>query len=459
MSHQTLLDDYFQTSHGSTRETVLQPFKRARVEEAIEHVQLVLEIPCMSQESDQNNAEVENVPNRGRKRNGEVCLRWQNMKENTEKLIKKWNTVHHIEGAVAGKPGRRIGKRVSTDIYVLLEVCVMCIEEKELTPMNFSPSHGTQYLNCDMGQESFANSHTHPCRTCYAKIISKEKARGRGYVQRLVGSYPKLKTTWYQDQKQAQQNCYKTFDLLPIVEDTTHPDKVGIHNEGSTHEHLPESCVLDPSSMNIPEHNMLTTANVPTLSQLWIQHIMSSMILNLNATEQESEVVQEFRQKLKNNHKQNGVTAIRKDKNEYIKQSSRFHVPYMIYCCCCCCKKQDKRCSREVAESDKITREYFVSLFVCQKGRCFYSNIPFSLNRDDWNHWSIERIDNSKGHAKGNVVLICRVLNAPGARRSSIWRWIQHQTHVPLTDKQRAQCRAQEEMNVEKLFATLQLLL
>jgi len=26
-----------------------------------------------------------------------------------------------------------------------------------------------------------------------------------------------------------------------------------------------------------------------------------------------------------------------------------------------------------------------------------------SFDKDAWNHWSIDRIDNTKGHAKGNV--------------------------------------------------------
>jgi hypothetical protein len=179
---------------------------------------------------------------------------------------------------------------------------------------------------------------------------------------------------------------------------------------------------------------------------------MPTMLLNLDAFEP---LVQEFLQRMKNTAKENGVTARTMDRKEYRRQIIHFHVPYMISTKIDACNQSDKKQSYPVAESDKLSREYFVSLFLSQQGRCFYSNIAFSFNRDDWRHWSIERIDNEKGHAKGNVVLICRAFNARGACRSSIWKWIQCQTHVAMSDKQKEQCRAQEEMDVEELFATL----
>ena len=41
-----------------------------------------------------------------------------------------------------------------------------------------------------------------------------------------------------------------------------------------------------------------------------------------------------------------------------------------------------------------------------QDFRCYYSGIPMSLTKGDW-QWSPERIDNAKGYSKGNCVLIC----------------------------------------------------
>lgn len=377
------------------------------------------------------------------------------MQENTRKLKEKWNAAPPtVEGPVAGKTNRRIGKCISTDTFVVYQVCACCNEEKELTPDNFclSNSNKNKFLTCEMGQESFRNSLLHPCRNCHANIKAIKHSKGIGYAKSLVSTYPKLNITWYEERKRAQHDCYFTFDLLSIVEDTADPHKVGIHNEASNNEHLPESCVLDPASMNISEYEMLKIANVKTLSQLWIQHIMPTMLFNLDAFEP---VVQEFMQRMKNTVKENGVTASWKDSCEYNRQRKMFHVPYMILNKIQHCNEADKKQSYHVAESDKLSREYFVSLFLSQQGRCFYSNIAFSFNRDDWRHWSIERIDNEKGHAKGNVVLICRAFNAQGARRSSIWKWIQCQTHVAMSEKQKEQCRAQEEMDVEELFATL----
>jgi hypothetical protein len=46
-----------------------------------------------------------------------------------------------------------------------------------------------------------------------------------------------------------------------------------------------------------------------------------------------------------------------------------------------------------------------------QDGRCYYSNIPMQYKKNEWKV-SIERLDNTKGYIKGNVVLCCLEFNS-----------------------------------------------
>jgi hypothetical protein len=57
-----------------------------------------------------------------------------------------------------------------------------------------------------------------------------------------------------------------------------------------------------------------------------------------------------------------------------------------------------------------IDLEHVVGLFVEQKGRCFYSRAPMTTEGPF--KISLERLDTTKGYVKGNVVLICMMLNS-----------------------------------------------
>ena len=55
--------------------------------------------------------------------------------------------------------------------------------------------------------------------------------------------------------------------------------------------------------------------------------------------------------------------------------------------------------------------EYIMSLWTSQQGRCSLTGLPMSHKFDDMVAVSIDRIDSSKGHVKGNIQLVCQAIN------------------------------------------------
>jgi hypothetical protein len=95
-----------------------------------------------------------------------------------------------------------------------------------------------------------------------------------------------------------------------------------------------------------------------------------------------------------------------------------------------------------------ITVKNMYQKMVNQAFKCHYTGIPFSLNRDTWNYFSVERLDNSKNHTVDNSVFICRLFNTKGQlNRTKILTALLSQQHVALSDEQRY--KIQEKLSVE----------
>ena len=73
-----------------------------------------------------------------------------------------------------------------------------------------------------------------------------------------------------------------------------------------------------------------------------------------------------------------------------------------LKCQCSSSTKTRNLKGRDLQESE-ISVKYLIDLWEKQRGRCYYLNIPMSTE-GDW-QVSLERIDNSKGYTKDNVVL------------------------------------------------------
>lgn len=72
--------------------------------------------------------------------------------------------------------------------------------------------------------------------------------------------------------------------------------------------------------------------------------------------------------------------------------------------------KRRGRSGRHEAAMVDIDRAYLVQLWEQQQGRCYYSDIPLSLEAGIW-QVSLERLNQSQGYMKGNVVLCCLAFN------------------------------------------------
>ena len=60
---------------------------------------------------------------------------------------------------------------------------------------------------------------------------------------------------------------------------------------------------------------------------------------------------------------------------------------------------------------NNIDLSYMLKMFWKQKGRCAATNVPLSLGKSDLRTLSIDRIDNAKGHIRGNVQLVIKFYN------------------------------------------------
>ena len=102
-------------------------------------------------------------------------------------------------------------------------------------------------------------------------------------------------------------------------------------------------------------------------------------------------------------------------------------------------KKNDKisKSRNYKIDGNFVTDNQMYEKLVKQGFKCYYTGIPFSKNRDNWNYFSLERLDNTKNHTDENSVFICRMFNTTGGlNRKKILQILLTQILVPLTDEE-----------------------
>ena len=66
-----------------------------------------------------------------------------------------------------------------------------------------------------------------------------------------------------------------------------------------------------------------------------------------------------------------------------------------------------------------IDNDYVVDLWEKQQGKCAITDLPMVHKFNQLNSVSIDRIDSSKGHVRGNIQLICQAVNLMKNSRSN----------------------------------------
>jgi len=109
----------------------------------------------------------------------------------------------------------------------------------------------------------------------------------------------------------------------------------------------------------------------------------------------------ENREKIILKHKQ----YYKKNKKEILKQSKKYKNKVVISVLVWNCKAHDKKFNRFF----NITEEWVKKVLDHQQWECYHCNKYLLLENGDRDpdQISIDRVDNSKGHSKGNVVLSC----------------------------------------------------
>jgi len=371
--------------------------------------------------------------------------------EEDRKLRRKWKrhyeqgflslgsiSAHRYANTYARNRRCILGGKKGSEILVV-ESCLRCGKEQPITPIYFlfdKHSRSVSNLHVKSGKEFISNTRTRGCRECSRKV-GRERSRCREeFLRVLLKAYPKLSREWYDRHPNI---C--SISNLPLCEQSGRADwKVSIQNDGPTQDHLPELCTKIAYEFNVQEQKA-----IGNLLECWKEAFQEMMHEMMQPSDTDG-LLNELSRKWTNTPSMSGVNVPSKvlldqtwKKNpEYMRQLRQCHLPTILAAKLRSYVKMDKKSKRNPRMAG-IPIQHVHLLYdklVKQKFRCYYTDIPFSLNRDDWRHFSLERLDNSLNHTDSNTVFICRMFNTPGQlNRQKIAKALLSQIHVPLINE------------------------
>jgi hypothetical protein len=203
--------------------------------------------------------------------------------------------------------------------------------------------------------------------------------------------------------------------------------------------HLPENCCKIAFEFNVQQHNAINN-----LIDCWIESY-KAMLNELKTPKNNDALIKDIYQWWNNTPKKNGnkypSEIIRNGKKilnpEYNYENDIIHLPKIIHNLLKRYKMIDKTSKR-----NPITSGIFLDKFqmfeklIKQNFKCYYSGITFSKNRNSWNFFSLERLNNSLNHSDENTVFICRMFNTSGQlNRKKILTALLSQIYIPLSEE------------------------
>jgi len=321
---------------------------------------------------------------------------------------------------------------------LVVETCVTCFKEKPLTPAYYMRTSGYDNTLQKSGHENMRTG----CRICKAKKSKMVFSNTDCYVRNLLANYKNLSLKWYTG---LSKRC--SISNIEPVEIPNANWRASIQNNGPTQEHFEEHCTKICYEFNVAQHKA-----IPDLLSAW-KECFQEFLSELRQSTDTAELVSEFQKWWSNTPKENGVLAPStiwvQNKSKisplYYKQREINHLIAILTIKRNTYRKHDKVSKRDPATAGScLTGEQMFLKIIEQKCRCFYTGIPFSRDRDNWRHFSLERLDNSKNHTVENTVVVCRMFNTPGQlNRRKILTALLSQIHVPLTEEDRVMVAAQ----------------
>lgn len=318
----------------------------------------------------------------------------------------------------------------------IVETCLRCYKEYPITPMHYNSEYnnsGISNIDKESGREQICNSPTYGCREC-SKTVSKQKGKNIDeYLRILLKKYHHLTLEWYNSQK---KNC--AISNICLNEENNCDWRVSIQNNSKlTKEHMPENCVLIAYEFNVQEHNA-----IPNLIDCWIE-AFSLILQELRNPSDTTDNIEYLKKWYNNSPKDNGVIEPcqiiedneKKRNPKYSEQYNTKHLKAILNGLCDRYLKMDKKSvKRNEKNMFRLNTEILFNKLINQKMKCHYSGIPFSINRDDWRYFSLERLDNNLHHTNDNCVFICRMFNTAGQlNNQKILKALLSQKHIKLS--------------------------
>lgn len=375
------------------------------------------------------------------------------------KLLKKWNEDTKVKIGIVSKwnnaqktfSDKQRKFELIDNVITCTEKCLSCKERKPITPLYFNIEK-TFNVHCEPGKESISNTPSQGCRECTKNNCKKRAETREEYIRVLLKPYPKLDKNWYE---QHPNKC--AISNIDLIEKNNVDWRVSIQNNilkdlksnivviQKGDDHYKEHCIKIACEFNIQEQSCIRRDLVTTYKEEIFPTFLCE-IMNPSDTTQIMKYVEEWYEKTPkesgvNEQNQIEVNGEKKINPEYSKNCKRLHLKTILQDQLNNYKRADKNSKnieRHKNEKCDLSVEKLFKKLIYQKMKCYYTGIPLSTERDTWNYWSLERLDNNKNHTYENTVFICRIFNsAAGLNRKKLLYALSKQIHIHLSEEQR----------------------